>query len=121
MSNVTDQVQLAFEFPLRVVSEANQREHWAAKHRRKKAQQAETAVEWKRAAGKCQIALPCVIRLTRIGARALDSDNLAGAFKHVRDQIAKLIGVDDGSELLSFEYRQIARGKRDYAVRVEVF
>lgn len=111
---------LAFEYPLRVISEANQREHWAAKNRRKKAQQLETSVEWKKAIGDRRIVLPCVIRLTRIGCRRLDDDNLANGFKAVRDTIAREIGIDDGSELLRFEYAQEVISKREYAVRVEV-
>lgn len=111
---------LAFEYPMRVVSEANQREHYMAKHRRKVAQQLETAAEWRRAIGQRRVPLPCVIRLTRIGCKAMDSDNLAGSMKHVQDAIAKLIGVDDGSDLLRFEYAQEVIAKRQYAVRVEV-
>ena len=86
----------------------------------KVAQQLETSVEWKQAIGARRIALPCVIRLTRIGCKKLDSDNCAGAFKHVRDAIAREIGIDDGSELLRFEYAQEVIAKRQYAVRVEV-
>lgn len=111
---------LAFEFPLRVISEANCRDHWRAKDRRRKAQQLETSVEWKRVIGARRIVLPCVIRLTRIGCQKIDDDNLASGFKAVRDQIAKEIGIDDGSELLRFEYAQEVIAKRQYAVRVEV-
>ncbi len=111
---------LAFEFPLRVISEANQREHYMARHRRKVARQLETSAEWRRAIGARRIVLPCVIRLTRIGCKKLDDDNLANGFKACRDQIAREIGIDDGSELLRFEYQQEVTAKRQYAVRVEV-
>lgn len=109
---------LEMEFPLRVVSEANQREHYMAKHRRKKEQQATVWAEWQ--LRRWRVGLPCLVRLTRVGPKALDSDNLAGAFKHVRDAIAAMIGVDDGSPLIRFEYAQEAIGRRDYAIRIEI-
>ena len=39
---------------------------------------------------------PIVVTITRLGPRALDSDNLASSGKHVRDAIATWLGVDDG-------------------------
>jgi hypothetical protein len=61
---------------------------------------------------------PCVVRLTRVGPRKLDSDNVATAFKATRDGIADWLQVDDGDEsLVTWEYGQ-ERGA--YAVRVEV-
>lgn len=111
---------LTFEFPCKIVSEANSRDHWRVKNARKKEQQLETAVEWKRAIGNRRVTLPCTIRLTRIGCRKLDDDNLANGCKGIRDAIAQLIGVDDGSDLLRFEYAQEVIAKRQYAVRVEV-
>lgn len=113
--------QLEFSMPIRVFSETNAREHWGKKFKRKKAQKQETRIEWKRAAGRRRISLPCVVRLTRIGSRPLDDDNLGESFKAIRDQIAAEIGVDDGSSLIKFEYAQEAIGKREYAVRVQVF
>ena len=39
---------------------------------------------------------PKVVRMIRHGKAQLDSDNLAGAFKAVRDEIAAFFGVSDG-------------------------
>lgn len=112
---------MTIEFPLRTVSEANQSEHWMARYRRKKAQQREVNAEWKAKFKNRKIQLPCVVTLTRIGPKLLDTDNLAGSWKWVQDEIARLIGVDDGNtNLLRFEYQQEATGKRKYAVRIEV-
>lgn len=47
-----------------------------------------------------------VVTLTRLGPRKLDSDNLAGSFKAIRDGVADALGIDDGSELIQWEYRQ---------------
>lgn len=49
------------------------------------------------------------IKLNRVycgRSRAMDSDNLANAFKHVRDAISRAIGIDDGSNRISFRYCQ---------------
>ena len=62
--------------------------------------------------------LPATITLTRIGKRKLDDDNLAAAFKYVRDQIAAAYGVDDGSELYAWRYQQ--RTGKVYGVEIEV-
>jgi hypothetical protein len=59
-----------------------------------------------------------VVRLTRIGPRKLDSDNVAGACKATRDGVADWLGVDDGDESrVRWVYAQ-ERGA--YGVRVEV-
>ena len=36
-----------------------------------------------------------LVCLTRLSMGRLDDDNLAGAFKHVRDEIARWLGCDD--------------------------
>jgi hypothetical protein len=46
------------------------------------------------------------VTLTRIAHRALDSDNLAAAFKPVRDGVADALCVDDGSPLVEWLYAQ---------------
>jgi hypothetical protein len=61
--------------------------------------------------------LPLLITLTRVGPRKLDDDNLAHAFKYVRDQIAAVVGTDDGSNQYTWRYEQ-RRG--DYGVDVEI-
>lgn len=62
--------------------------------------------------------MPATVTITRIGKRKLDSDNLAISAKHVRDGIADAYGVDDGSDLYTWNYAQEI-GK-DYAVRIEI-
>lgn len=61
-----------------------------------------------------------VITLTRIGPGTLDSeDNLAAAFKAVRDGVASGLAVDDRHPLLRWLYAQERRGK-EYAARVMI-
>lgn len=67
--------------------------------------------------GMPEVFLPAVITITRVGPRTLDDDNLAISCKYVRDTIAARIGVDDGSYLYTWQYRQ---RKGDYRVEVEI-
>ena len=94
--------QLAFTMPVRVVSEANTREHWGKKFKRKKEQQESLRVAWKKASRKLPrpVAVPCVVRFTRIGPQKLDDDNLSNGFKGLRDSVAHELGIDDGSDLV---------------------
>jgi hypothetical protein len=61
--------------------------------------------------------VPLTVIMTRFGKRKLDSDNLAGCFKVVRDCIAQWIGVDDGDERYTWICRQEV-GK-EYGLRIE--
>lgn len=113
--------QLDFQAPIRTVSEANQREHWAIKFKRKKDQQLEMLVALQNNLVGKKVKLPCVVKLTRIGPKPLDSDNLAGAMKHVQDAIAKKLGIDDGdTEKIRWEYHQFPIRIREYAVKVSI-
>lgn len=113
--------ELNFEIPVKVVSEANTRDHWAKRFRRQVDQKQATLAMMNQASRGRDVELPCVVKLIRIGAKALDSDNLANGFKAIRDSIAYRLAVDDGDiDKVSFEYSQIAIGKRDYRVRVEI-
>lgn len=92
--------------PVKLVSEANQREHWATKHRRKKEQQQMMCHALPLAARLLRaVGAPIKdIVLTRFGRR-MDADNAVGAFKHVQDEIATFLGADDGD--LDFDYEQL--------------
>ena len=69
--------------------------------------------------------LPSVarVRLVRLGARALDTDNLAGALKAVRDAVAAWLGVDDGPGGLVWEVDQEPhrRHRNTPGVRIELY
>lgn len=117
---VRERETLELVIPVKTISEANQREHWGAKLRRKKAQQKLIKQYWQIVVRRRVIALPCTVRLVRIGPRRLDPDNLAGSFKHCQDAIAAVIGIDDGDERIKWEYAQEPAGKRVYQVRIEI-
>ena len=104
--------------PIKIVSVANLRLHWAvkaklAKSHRSKAFSALASVA-------APPAPPCTLVLTRIAPRALDGDNLQSAFKAVRDGVADWLGVDDGHKDLDWQYNQRKDRPKIYAVEIEV-
>lgn len=53
--------------------------------------------------------------------RRRDDDNLAGGCKHLRDAIAKTLGVDDGDDRVRWQYGHMeTRGKVGTLVRIEI-
>lgn len=113
---------LDFNVPgLKTVSEMNDRSHWAVKNRRKQGQQELVAVAMYNALKGRKVELPCTVKLTRVGPKPLDVDNLAGSQKHVQDQVARQLGVDDGdTSKVSWEYAQTPIRIREYAVRISI-
>lgn len=110
--------------PIRTVSEANlaSSEHWRYRWKRGKAQK--TAVEWAMLVMvqqfKLELAPPYHIHLTRLAPGKLDSDNLTGSAKHVRDGIARFLAVDDGDEkMVVWSYSQ--ERAKDYGLRIEIY
>jgi hypothetical protein len=63
--------------------------------------------------------LPVTITLTRLGpSNGLDDDNLAGACKGVRDELARWLKVDDRDPRVTWLYGQ--QRTKEWAVQVEV-
>lgn len=101
----------------------NMREHYAVRAKRVKAEREATWVALCDALPKADAGLridalsygPDIgarITLHRPWARVpLDSDNLSGAFKGVRDEVASFLGVDDKSERLHWIYTQSKQPK----------
>lgn len=109
--------------PVRTVSEANSHQHWRMRQKRAKEQRGTTLLALRTARG-----MPWApwehrwrVHLVRLSARKLDTDNLQGALKHVRDGVADWLGVDDGDEkLVTWTYDQ-EPGHKVMAVRVEFY
>jgi hypothetical protein len=103
------QRRLICSVPLRTGSGLNDREHWRVRARRVESEKYMTGLF---------IIFPIDVYLTRISPanacgvwKGLDSDNLAGSMKSVRDTIARWLGVDDALED-RVRYRcEQARGK----------
>lgn len=101
--------------PLRTVPGLNAREHFAV--RSKRVRKEREAVAWiLRSQPKPQI--PCTVILTRVAPSAgVDDDNLVGALKGVRDEVARWLGVDDRHRnQVRYRYAQ-TRG--EWGVRID--
>lgn len=124
------------ELTLKTISESNSRIHWAELRRLHKVQQ--FVVQSAFYNHVTILHFPCKIVLTRLAPRQLDTDNLQGAFKYIRDQIAVCIfpekevvyrnekgkevrikGHADNDSRISWEYRQEKAKK--LGVRIEFF
>lgn len=101
-----------------VASEANMHQHWRHRASRAKAQKQTVHLYL-----SCEIFPPLPVKclMTRFGKKKLDDDNLAGAFKHVRDQIASHYGVDDGGDQIQWEVGQeIARDTAELGTQIYI-
>jgi len=86
-----------------LVSELNAREVWAKRHRRSTVHHREVAYALERVP---RVSPPCRVVITRCASRALDTDNLTGAAKYVRDAVALWLGVDDADSRVEWVVRQ---------------
>lgn len=109
----------ALELPLSTKSEANQHEHWRIRAKRASGHRlAVTLALGPYVRGHAELLKgPLVVVMTRISPRALDSDNLAGSTKHVRDAIADCFRVDDKDPRIVWLVDQ-RRGKTSLEIEV---
>lgn len=97
--------------PLKILSAANIREHWAIKSRRDKLQKETAALYINKFLS--MITLPCTIKFTRVSSRKLDSDNLQYAFKAIRDKVCSMLipglapGRADDDDRITITYDQV--------------
>jgi hypothetical protein len=121
---------------LHLVSEANRkREHWAVGYNRAKKQKLAVKAAFGAAPPElaeviAALAHPdtrAVITMTRTTATGYltqDDDNLVSAFKYVRDEVARVLGVNDGDKRLRWVYKQeggvrLAEARVDIEIVVE--
>lgn len=107
---------MKIEIPIKLPSLANTRMHWRKLAALKRKQREATYLCLVRESPRIPC-LPLIITITRVGPRELDDDNLQSACKYVRDQIADIVGVDDGSKLYTWKYEQRTG---PYNVEVEI-
>jgi hypothetical protein len=108
---------------LRLVSLANQREHWRSRARRAKSQRYIGELTVKAALREPRgepFRFPVTVIITRIAPRALDDDNLAGAAKSVRDGVADALGIDDRDPRVKWAVAQRKGRPREYGAEVEL-
>ena len=103
---------LRVTLPIHTVSEANRRDHWRVRAKRARLHRKTAAALVPR------FALPCIVTLTRVGVRVLDSDNLQGALKHARDGVADRLGVPVNDPRIEWRYGQ-AKGAPAVLVTLE--
>ena len=111
---------LMLTLPCRVVSEANQRGHWGARASRAKKQRdcllfvLRELGFWSVLSGgyRWPFTLPTRVEFTHIGPE-IDDDNLRGAFKALRDEVADWAGKTDRDPALVWNYRQVVTNKPD--------
>ena len=103
---------------------ANLREHWATKAKRAKAHRSSAYMALRPLLWDLNGAPPpvAVVLLTRVYAsrgRRMDDDGAARACKAIRDGVADALGIDDGSERVTWLVDQ-AKGDVP-GVRIEVY
>ena len=104
----------AYLIPIKTVTGLNAREHHMVRARRVKAEKHATALIVR------PFPTPCIVRMVRLSSVLCDDDNLQGACKAIRDEIAKLCGVDDGPRgPITWAYAQEKCKRGQEGVRVE--
>jgi hypothetical protein len=97
--------RIEFLVPIRTGRGLNDREHRLARSRRIERERNAVLLCWPR----IPVPVPCEVLLTRYArrrGRLLDDDNLQGALKAIRDEVARLLGVDDADPRVSWAYAQ---------------
>lgn len=113
---------VSITLPLRTVSEANCTEHWTKKNKRHRIQRKTVALALNPV--RCQIKIPCQIKLIRYAPNTLDKhDNLPISFKYILDACCAIISgdfrpgrADDDEEKFSISYDQ--ETSKEYYVKV---
>ena len=104
--------------PIRTVSEANVHGKMREKFRRVKEQRGLSRILVASHVAADIPGLPLIVKLTRMGVRLLDDDNLRGALKAVRDGVCDGLGLADDSDIrIAWEYGQTK--SKEYNVVVE--
>lgn len=120
--------------PILTVSEANKKDHWAIASRRHKMQQKAIRLLMPKGGYPC----PCLVIFSRLGGRTLDTDNLAMAFKWIRDTLSDRIvdswdgpwkapsltakrpkGLNDSDTRIEWRYAQ--EGHEEKGIRIDIF
>lgn len=80
---------ISWELAIATVSEANTSEHWSKKSKRHKQQQWLVRLSFDKYVA--DMPLPCIVTLTRLSHRMIDSDNNVSAFKYIRDELSECL------------------------------
>jgi len=106
--------------PLRLGAALNARVHWTARAKRAKTERAIVGAALRHHPFTAD-EVPSTCTLTRIAPRALDDDNLAGAFKSIRDEVAVFFDVDDGPKgPIAWRYAQRKGESKQYGIEINL-
>lgn len=115
---------IVVEVPIRIISEANNRDHWTKKNKRKLIIQ-NTILFYLYNVEKPNP--PYSITIIRIAPRKLDFDNLCYSQKSVRDLICswlipglKMGRADGHKDIKEIKYLQEKRKPKEYGLRIEI-
>jgi len=112
---------LTVTVPIKTVSEANSRDHWAKKARRTKPQRDTVGLVVRAALAGAGVTAPMTVTLVRCApSSGLDDDNLASACKGVRDGVADALGIDDRDPRVTWRYAQERSRPGKYSVRIVI-
>lgn len=101
----------------------NARVHWTKRAARAKKERRATswALSMRASSFPHPLKPPTTCTLARIAPRALDDDNLAGALKSIRDEVAAFFDVDDGPKgPIAWRYEQRREAPKQYAVEIRL-
>lgn len=101
--------------PIKTVTGLNAREHHMTRARRVKSERQATALIVK------PFPTPCIVRLIRMSSALADDDNLPGACKAIRDEIARLCGCGDSPrDPITWVYAQEKCKRGQHGIKVEM-
>jgi len=106
---------------LHIKNGCNLREHWAARAKRVKRERFLVGQAlWARELlmRRQRPGLPCVVTITRVAPRMLDSDNAVAGCKGVRDEIAAWLGINDNDPRVTWQYAQ--EKSKLYACNIQI-
>ena len=118
--------------PIRITRGQNEREHWAVRAKRVKAERTEARLSVLSALGTMnalrkacgwatgESRLPAVVTLTRIAPRPLDDDNAIAGMKAARDGVADALGIDDADPRVTWRYAQAKGTPKEYALTIQI-
>lgn len=114
---------MLIKIPIRLVSESNSSQHWTKKKKRHDTHKMLVKCFLE---SRCDVKPPCEIILTRYAPRSLDSDNLQGAFKWIRDTIAQWFlggrpGRKDSDPCFTWIYNQKKTKEKEYYITIEIY
>lgn len=113
-----ESVGMSIMLPIKTGGGLNDRLHWAERSRRVKRERGTACLLVRSNLNGC--GLPCVVTLTRLSFGKLDTDNLQGATKGVRDGVADALGVADNHPDIEWRYAQEKCKRGAFGVRVQI-